>query len=159
MRARLICIAACGVLTFSGWFGCGHRNHRISTEDARWTVPPDLVIALSFQELTNNFSAHNRGFRTEVQTTIDSRFALFSRYAHSGIRSFEVFCYERIEDDVWHLRTVHFVHESDSMRVRPVLTNNCLYLLHDGITLYSVCSASDQVVRQRESRLVRGKTD
>jgi hypothetical protein len=138
-------------------FGCRQRHDEGLKADARWTVPPELVIATSFRELTNAFAKHNAAFRININTTSDSSFAVLSRYAHSGIRSFESYCYERIQEDVWHLRSVHFFHVSDSMIVQVVSTNGGVNLIHDGVTLFSIYQASNQVRFQSESPVVRGQ--
>jgi hypothetical protein len=113
-------------------------------------------MARSIEELTNVFGMANRDYRWTMQTTTDPDFAIISRYAHPGIRSFEVYCYEKVIDGFWHLRSVNFFNVSDSMRVQVVKADGAVRLFHDGLPLFTVHSALRQVLEQTKSRKVRG---
>ena len=156
MRARLS-LSVCAILMLSCWLGCRQDYQQELNTDSRWTVPPKLVIASSFHDLTNDFAKHNTAFHITVEVTSNPNFAALSRYAHSGIRAFETYCYERIEGDFWHLRSVMFFHASDSMKVEALATNGAVDFVHDGVTLFSVYGASNQVQTQSEARLLRNQ--
>lgn len=139
--------------------GCENSDRQRFRADPRWSVPPELVIGKSLSEITNNFALLNPGprFAIKVYQTPDERYAVLTRYAHSGIRSFETYSYERVIEGYWHLRGVQFYHESDGMRVEAVSSNGSLTLNHDGVALFVINSASNQVYVQSHARHSQAK--
>ncbi len=84
------------------------------------------------------------------------RCGVVGEQTNPGIRSFEVYCYEKVIDGFWHLRSVNFLNVSDSMRVQVVQADGAVKLFHDGVPQFTVHSALRQVLEQTKSRKVRG---
>jgi hypothetical protein len=157
MRPRLTLVPITWLLLALFWSGCRRSGGSSDEHDTRWSVSPKLVIANSLQELTNVFAVANREYTWTLETTVDPDFAILSRYAHSGIRSFEVYTYEKVIDGFWHLRSVSFIHASDSMKVQVQRTNDAVQLFHDRVPLFTVQSSVRQVAEQAKSPMVRGR--
>jgi hypothetical protein len=118
-----------------------------------------IQFAKSFKELTNSFGTNFvRPFVIDIHENEHCRFALFTRWPWAGIKSFEVFCYENTTNEIWELRSANFFNISDSMKVTPVLTNETLILVHDGLPLFSIRSAAKQLAWQAQSIVVRKET-
>lgn len=150
-------VAAAGLSVAVLLVGCRRSGAPSDQRDPRWSVSSELVMARSLDELTNRFGMLNRDYRWTIQTTTDPDFAIISRYAHPGIRSFEVYCYEKVVDGFWHLRSVNFFHVSDSMEVQVEKIEGAVRLVHDGRSLFTVHSALRQVVEQTMAPMARGK--
>lgn len=155
MRTKLSYSAAT-ICTMVFGLGCRQESSHGLKVDPRWSVPPELVSG-SYRQLTNDFATENAAFRITMELTSNTNFAVFCRYAHSGIRSFEGYCYERVADDMWHLRCIQFFNISDSMKVEALATNGAVDFVHDGVKLFSVFGASNQVRIQSQARSARGQ--
>jgi len=112
----------------------------------------------SLHSLTNVFKHYGKPITFLVERVENGEYAIICRYAHPGIRTFEVYCYEKIEDEGWYLRNVELLHFSDSMTVSIAATNGTITIIHDGNPVCSLFPSVEQQMRQRQSRMVRGDT-
>lgn len=139
MRSRLICPA---LLILAG---CD----RGASPPIKWVVPVDLAIARSYSELTNEIALFNAGIPYTFYRVENSTFAILERRSHDSSRMFDVFVFENIENELWHLRGIQFIHNSQTMSVKVIETNGALSLIHDEVPLFTATKAAEQVLRQR----------
>lgn len=155
MRARLVgwCVAfvcaGCFALTVSLATRSTQKN------STRWPVDVRVVSVASLSGLTNAFLELERPFTVRLERAGLTEYAIVSRYTHSGIRTFEVYCYEKIENEAWYLRDLVLLHFSDSMNVTVSVSNQTITLIHDGVAVCTLFPLADQYSRQRAARLER----
>lgn len=123
-----------------------------SDRTSRWPVPKHLITPKNLSALTNSFFELGHPFTFRTFESSNYQFAVVCRFPHSGIRSFEVYCFETIGDDGWYFRNVEQLHFSDSMNVAVEKTTNGIVLSHDGFRLTEIRSIAEEYERKRKSR-------
>jgi hypothetical protein len=143
MRARccsiLMALVSCALLE-----GC------VEPRGSKW-IPPQSVIGFSsVEEIRKAFAHREISTQTSQVHSDDGDFFFVSSYPYSGPRIFNVYCYERIDPDLWRLRAVLVFVSSGTMRVEFQKTAGYVEVVHEGKPLFKIAAAADQEHQDRK---------
>jgi hypothetical protein len=142
MRAQLCTVLGCVALA-AGLHGCATKPER------RGLDPHALIGFGSAAEIVRAFESRNLPVDSQVLRTEKAEFLFATVYPYSGPNIFDVYCFERIEKELWHLRSLCLFVYSPSMKVELVRDREFINVLHDGEVLFKVGSAAAQERRNR----------
>jgi len=158
MPKRYLCIGLT-ILLVAWLAGVGCQEQPAIAKGRRFSVPQDMLQAHSLVELTNRFKHYSEPMQCELKLSPQAEYAVLTRYPSTGVGIFEVYCYERLEQDHWILRGIQFLYHSESMKVESLNTNGILELTQDGRLLSTFMSerAHPKLRRSRRRDLVAGE--
>ncbi len=123
-----------------------------SDQTSRWPVSRNLVTPESLSSITNGFLSLGHPFTFRTVISSNYQFALVCRYPHSGLNTFEVYCFELIGNDGWYFRNTQLMHFSDSMNITVQTNQDGILVSHDGFPLSEIRSLAEQYARKRQAR-------
>jgi len=129
-------------------FGCVHRKPAIIS---RLLLPAEIRLLESDNEFTEVFRRYQGSTQFENRQIGNTVFKIVHMAPNSGASTYPIIIYEKIDNDLWHLRATMWVYHSNYEQITVDSVQNGIVVCHDGEVLLAVYSSLEQEQRQRKS--------